>query len=128
MCGIVGYTGSRSCRGLLLEGLSHLEYRGYDSAGLSLVGPGGVESVHAVGKLSFLQEAVAAGDDRDNGTMTLTVPATTGIAHTRWWAPAGRRRWWWSAATATSSSALPSPRSWPSAGACSSSRPLRSSP
>ncbi len=84
MCGIVGYTGSRSCRGLLLEGLSHLEYRGYDSAGLSLVGPGGVESVHAVGKLSFLQEAVAAGDDRDNGTMTLTVPATTGIAHTRW--------------------------------------------
>jgi len=84
MCGIVGYTGSRSCRGLLLDGLSHLEYRGYDSAGLSLVGRAGIESVHAVGKLSFLQEAVAAAEDRDGGTATLTIPATTGIAHTRW--------------------------------------------
>jgi glutamine---fructose-6-phosphate transaminase (isomerizing) len=84
MCGIVGYTGSRACRGLLLDGLKHLEYRGYDSAGLSLVGQAGIESVHAVGKLSFLQEAVSAGDDRDASTATLTLPATTGIAHTRW--------------------------------------------
>ena len=84
MCGIVGYTGSRSCRGLLLEGLRHLEYRGYDSAGLSLVGRAGVESVHAVGKLSFLEEAVAARDERDEGTANFPVPATAGIAHTRW--------------------------------------------
>ena len=82
MCGIVGYTGSRSCRGLLLEGLRHLEYRGYDSAGLSLVDDGGVESVHAVGKLSALEEAVAAYDERDGGNGG--EPATAGIAHTRW--------------------------------------------
>jgi glucosamine--fructose-6-phosphate aminotransferase (isomerizing) len=37
MCGIIGYVGSRECRDLLLQGLQRLEYRGYDSAGLSLV-------------------------------------------------------------------------------------------
>ena len=41
MCGIVGYVGERSCRELLLHGLERLEYRGYDSAGLSLVLDGG---------------------------------------------------------------------------------------
>ena len=84
MCGIVGYTGSRSCRGILIEGLRHLEYRGYDSAGIALVGKAGVESVHAVGKLSFLEEAIAASDERDGGTATFPIPATAGIAHTRW--------------------------------------------
>ncbi|MDQ3648601.1 MAG: glutamine--fructose-6-phosphate transaminase (isomerizing) [Actinomycetota bacterium] len=84
MCGIVGYTGSRSCRELLLNGLGKLEYRGYDSAGLSLVGEGRIESVHAVGKLSFLQEAVAAHDERHGGVATLDTESTTGIAHTRW--------------------------------------------
>src|SRR5919112_2857323 len=62
MCGIVGYVGSRPCRDLLLRGLEKLEYRGYDSAGLALVGDGDVELVHAVGNLAHLREAVA---DRD---------------------------------------------------------------
>jgi glutamine---fructose-6-phosphate transaminase (isomerizing) len=76
MCGIVGYTGSRPCRELLLSGLEKLEYRGYDSAGLSLSMDGTIESVHAVGNLSFLREAVAARDGRFEGS--------TGIGHTRW--------------------------------------------
>jgi len=85
MCGIVGYTGSRPCRELLLAGLGKLEYRGYDSAGLSLVGEGHIDSVHAVGKLSYLQEAVAARDERNGGSLaTLDAESCTGIAHTRW--------------------------------------------
>ena len=65
MCGIVGYVGERSCRELLLHGLERLEYRGYDSAGLSLLGDGRIESVRAVGNLSRLREAVdASGVER----------------------------------------------------------------
>jgi glutamine---fructose-6-phosphate transaminase (isomerizing) len=82
MCGIVGYVGGRPCRELLLAGLARLEYRGYDSAGLSLIADGEVESVHAVGNLSNLHEAVAAGDDRGPGVAT--GESTTGIGHTRW--------------------------------------------
>jgi glutamine---fructose-6-phosphate transaminase (isomerizing) len=80
MCGIVGYVGGRPCEGLLLSGLEKLEYRGYDSAGLSMLQEGEVESVHAVGNLANLRAAVA---DRANGAGALT-PAHTGIAHTRW--------------------------------------------
>ncbi len=58
MCGIVGYVGRRPCRELLLEGLEKLEYRGYDSAGLSLLEGDRIESVRAVGNLSYLREAV----------------------------------------------------------------------
>jgi glucosamine--fructose-6-phosphate aminotransferase (isomerizing) len=76
MCGIVGYTGSRPCRDILLAGLEKLEYRGYDSAGVSLLEDGAVESVRAVGNLSFLREAVN-GNGTGNG-------AVTGIGHTRW--------------------------------------------
>ncbi len=76
MCGIVGYTGSRPCRDILLAGLEKLEYRGYDSAGVSLLENGAVESVRAVGNLSFLREAVN-GNGTGNG-------AVTGIGHTRW--------------------------------------------
>src|SRR5215211_480429 len=82
MCGIVGYVGDRPCRELLLAGLARLEYRGYDSAGLSLFADGRVESVHAVGNLSNLHEAVAAADDR--GPAIVTRESTTGIGHTRW--------------------------------------------
>jgi glucosamine--fructose-6-phosphate aminotransferase (isomerizing) len=76
MCGIIGYVGPRDCRDLLLEGLRRLEYRGYDSAGLSLIMNGAVGSVHAVGNLERLRDAVA----RDNGHLR----GSTGIGHTRW--------------------------------------------
>jgi glucosamine--fructose-6-phosphate aminotransferase (isomerizing) len=76
MCGIIGYVGSRECRDLLLQGLQRLEYRGYDSAGLSLVTGGSIGSVHAVGNLQNLRDAVA----QSNGNLT----GSTGIGHTRW--------------------------------------------
>src|ERR687897_170131 len=76
MCGIIGYVGSRECRDLLLQGLQRLEYRGYDSAGLSLVTNGSINSVHAVGNLQHLRDAVA----KLNGN----VRGSTGIGHTRW--------------------------------------------
>src|SRR3954469_14684795 len=76
MCGIIGYVGSRECRDLLLQGLQRLEYRGYDSAGLSLVENGSVGSVHAVGNLQHLRDAVA----KSNGHLK----GSTGIGHTRW--------------------------------------------
>ena len=76
MCGIIGYVGSRECRDLLLEGLQRLEYRGYDSAGLSLVTNGSIGSVHAVGNLQHLRDAVAESNGHLKGS--------TGIGHTRW--------------------------------------------
>jgi glutamine---fructose-6-phosphate transaminase (isomerizing) len=81
MCGIVGYVGGRPCEEILLAGLEKLEYRGYDSAGLSVIEGGEVDSVHAVGNLANLRAAVEAraGD----GTGALPV-SHTGISHTRW--------------------------------------------
>src|ERR671915_583909 len=65
MCGIIGYVGPRECRDLLMEGLRRLEYRGYDSAGLSVIRNGSVGSVHAVGNLERL---IAAGADYTSET------------------------------------------------------------
>jgi glutamine---fructose-6-phosphate transaminase (isomerizing) len=76
MCGIIGYVGPRECRDLLMEGLRRLEYRGYDSAGLSVIRNGSVGSVHAVGNLERLRDAVAS----TNGDLR----GSTGIGHTRW--------------------------------------------
>jgi glutamine---fructose-6-phosphate transaminase (isomerizing) len=76
VCGIIGYVGPRECRDLLMEGLQRLEYRGYDSAGLSVVRNGSVGSVHAVGNLKQLRNAVA----KTNGHLS----GSTGIGHTRW--------------------------------------------
>ena len=76
MCGIIGYVGSRECRDILLEGLQRLEYRGYDSAGLSLVTNGSIDSVHAVGNLQHLRDALAESNGHLRGS--------TGIGHTRW--------------------------------------------
>jgi glucosamine--fructose-6-phosphate aminotransferase (isomerizing) len=88
MCGIVGYVGQRPVQAVLLEGLAKLEYRGYDSAGISLQQhEGGLDSVRAVGNLQALRDAVAASDEaqQDVGTVAvLAPPATTGIGHTRW--------------------------------------------
>src|SRR3954462_5233158 len=83
MCGIVGYVGERPCRELLLGGLERLEYRGYDSAGLSLLEDGQIESVRAVGNLQFLKDAVAE-QTAPGGVATAESHATTGIGHTRW--------------------------------------------
>src|SRR5437899_113850 len=85
MCGIVGYVGDRSCRDLLMHGLERLEYRGYDSAGLSLLGNGGIESVRSVGNLSRLREAVDAESNGGGTALAVKIAeATTGIGHTRW--------------------------------------------
>ena len=77
MCGIVGYTGPRRALEPLLTGLARLEYRGYDSAGMVLVSPGELYVSRAVGPVRELRSQVASfAHDR--------VPATCGIAHTRW--------------------------------------------
>jgi glucosamine--fructose-6-phosphate aminotransferase (isomerizing) len=83
MCGIVGYVGDRPCRELLLTGLERLEYRGYDSAGLSLLDGDRIDSVRSVGNLSFLREAVAARSGAAAVAVAEREP-TTGIGHTRW--------------------------------------------
>ena len=76
MCGIVGFTGKRDAAPILLEGLSKLEYRGYDSAGLAVRdGSKLAEVVKATGKLRNLAEKV------DNGA---ALPGSCGIGHTRW--------------------------------------------
>ena len=85
MCGIVGYVGKRPVQELLLAGLTRLEYRGYDSAGISVIAGDAIESVRAVGNLEHLHDAVAAREGPDRGAVaTATRTATTGIGHTRW--------------------------------------------
>ena len=76
MCGIVGYTGMRSAAPVLLDGLSKLEYRGYDSAGIAVRdGENRSEVIKAKGRLKKLVEKTNGGD---------SVPGTCGIGHTRW--------------------------------------------
>lgn len=74
MCGIVGYTGSTPAKGILIEGLRRLEYRGYDSAGIALQKDGALTVVHRKGKVSGLADAVEYLDN----------DGTCGIGHTRW--------------------------------------------
>ena len=76
MCGIVGYTGMHSAAPVLLDGLSKLEYRGYDSAGIAVRdGEEQAEVIKAKGRLKKLIEKTNGGD---------SVPGTCGIGHTRW--------------------------------------------
>ena len=82
MCGIVGYVGGRPCRDLLVAGLEKLEYRGYDSAGVSVIEDGHVDSVRAVGAIANLRAAMEV--ERGGGVAVAAPPATTGVAHTRW--------------------------------------------
>ncbi len=86
MCGIVGYVGARPVMDLLLEGLGKLEYRGYDSAGISVIAEDRIAAVRSVGNLSALRakiehEAQGAGA---GGVAIAERPACTGIGHTRW--------------------------------------------
>ena len=73
MCGIFGYFGSRPAYPLLLNGLQRLEYRGYDSSGLSVIGDG-LKTVKAVGKVKNLEDRLKAEP----------LPGKVGIAHSRW--------------------------------------------
>jgi glucosamine--fructose-6-phosphate aminotransferase (isomerizing) len=83
MCGIVGYVGGRPCRDLLVASLEKLEYRGYDSAGVSVIEDGRIDSVRAVGNLANLRAAFERRSD-GGGVAVAAPPATTGVAHTRW--------------------------------------------
>jgi glucosamine--fructose-6-phosphate aminotransferase (isomerizing) len=74
MCGIVGYVGPRAAPPLLIEGLKRLEYRGYDSAGVSTLNGNGLETRKAPGKISKLEALMTSSP----------VHGTVGIAHTRW--------------------------------------------
>jgi glutamine---fructose-6-phosphate transaminase (isomerizing) len=75
MCGIMGYTGTGAALPVLLEGLARLEYRGYDSAGVAVVDPGGdLRVVKRAGKLANLRDALQGEQ----------VEGCTGVGHTRW--------------------------------------------
>lgn len=74
MCGIVGYIGPKNAVEVILTGLHRLEYRGYDSAGIAVVNPNGLEYIKSVGKLKVLDAKVAEHP----------ISGNLGIGHTRW--------------------------------------------
>ena len=85
MCGIIGYVGPRDVRELLMHGLEKLEYRGYDSAGISILNGDRIDAVRAVGNLSALHAAIDAEPERGGSVAVAERPQPgTGIGHTRW--------------------------------------------
>ena len=74
MCGIIGYLGNGEAAPVLLEGLRRLEYRGYDSAGIAVLGDAGIERRREAGKIANLEAALTAN----------AVRGKAGIGHTRW--------------------------------------------
>ena len=74
MCGIIGYIGPKQVLPILIDGLRRLEYRGYDSAGVAVVRDGAIELRRSAGKLSKLEEVIAAHP----------LEGDYGIGHTRW--------------------------------------------
>ncbi|RMG64508.1 MAG: glutamine--fructose-6-phosphate transaminase (isomerizing) [Chloroflexi bacterium] len=83
MCGIIGYIGPRNAISVILNGLRRLEYRGYDSAGIAILGDNGIRVTRAVGKLSNLESRLQQGGDRPSFA-TRDAPRAIGIGHTRW--------------------------------------------
>lgn len=75
MCGIVGYTGFQKASDILIDSLSVLEYRGYDSAGISVFENGKIQTIKAKGRLQNLADIISAGAPLNSGC---------GIGHTRW--------------------------------------------
>lgn len=73
MCGIVGYIGGQTAVDILVDGLTQLEYRGYDSAGIAVLGPSGAKRVRSVGRVRDLEAALPK-----------RLAGKTGIGHTRW--------------------------------------------
>ena len=76
MCGIIGYVGFLDAKKTLVDGLQTLEYRGYDSAGISFFTDGGIQTIKTIGKVSVLRELVH--------TQANDSISTCGIGHTRW--------------------------------------------
>ena len=74
MCGIVAYMGQKRAEPILVEGLKRLEYRGYDSAGIAVIGPDEMRLVRSVGRISGLEKLLVEEN----------IIGTLGIAHTRW--------------------------------------------
>jgi glucosamine--fructose-6-phosphate aminotransferase (isomerizing) len=74
MCGIVAYLGKKVAQPILVEGLKRLEYRGYDSAGVALLGGGAIRITKSSGRISALEEILGKPDNAE----------TFGIGHTRW--------------------------------------------
>ena len=73
MCGIVGYIGNQNAAPLLIEGLSRLEYRGYDSAGIAVLGGRGAQVFRSVGRVRDLE-----------ASLPRRLAGKAGIGHTRW--------------------------------------------
>ena len=73
MCGIVGYIGNQNAAPILIEGLSRLEYRGYDSAGIAILGPRGAQVFRRVGRVRDLE-----------ASLPRRLAGKIGIGHTRW--------------------------------------------
>ena len=74
MCGIIGYVGSDEVVPVILDGLRRLEYRGYDSAGMAVLGDDGVQILRAEGKLRNLEQLA----------YNKPLYGNTGVGHTRW--------------------------------------------
>ena len=75
MCGIVGYVGAQQAAPILLDGLTRLEYRGYDSAGVAIYDGAELKVAKAKGRLQVLSDLIQGG---------AAIPGTVGIGHTRW--------------------------------------------
>ncbi|MCM1272722.1 MAG: glutamine--fructose-6-phosphate transaminase (isomerizing) [Clostridium sp.] len=74
MCGIIGFTGNMPAKDIIIDGLEQLEYRGYDSAGIALLGAGEISIKKRTGKVAELRRLCESDDNK----------ATCGIGHTRW--------------------------------------------